>query len=132
MPREVKIMARKSKEKKIESIEEQIRKLQEKKKQLENKMRMKVGKAIFDEWGIEDDELAIQLIKRVKPQITEMLSKEFLLDDNPVDKTNVNEGQHENHKEFSPDKNPTEKISLNEEQNENTENDPEKVIQYVK
>jgi conjugal transfer/entry exclusion protein len=67
---------RKSKDQKLETIEKQIKKLQEQKKTIENNMRLNIGKTLLEEWEIEDEELAISIIKSLKGEALKLVQDE--------------------------------------------------------
>jgi conjugal transfer/entry exclusion protein len=67
---------RKSKDQKLETIEKQIKKLQEQKKTIENNMRLNIGKTLLEEWEIEDEELAISIIKSLKGEALKLVKDE--------------------------------------------------------
>lgn len=67
---------------KINSIDEQIKKLKARQKRLEKKLHEKIGKAVIDHWGVNDQEKAIEIIELLTPEVKKIIGNENNVDNN--------------------------------------------------
>lgn len=72
-------------EEKINKIEEQIKKLKDQKRKTEEKLKKNVGTYLLNEWGIQDEELAKEMISRFKPEVENILNSDNSNSRNEVD-----------------------------------------------
>lgn len=69
-------MTKTKKEQKLNTIDLKIEKLKEQKKRLEEKMYLSIGKKVVKEWEVDDEDVALDLIGKLKSQVTEILNNE--------------------------------------------------------
>lgn len=67
-------MSRLSKEEKLRKLEEQIKKKKQMMKEIEKSIQISIGKSVMEEWGIDDDKVAIEVIRKLKDQAKELLN----------------------------------------------------------
>lgn len=68
-------MARLSKEERLRKLEEQIKKKKQMMKEIEQSIQISIGKTVMKEWGIDDDEIANEIIKQLKDQAKQLLER---------------------------------------------------------
>lgn len=66
-------MAKLSKEYRLKRIEEQIKKKKQLMKEIQQSIQISIGKTVMEEWEIEDDEIANEIIRKLKDQAKELI-----------------------------------------------------------
>lgn len=68
-------MAKLTKEERRKKLEEEVKKKKEKIKQIETEIQTDIGKIVMNEWGIDDEETAKEVITSLKDQAKELIKR---------------------------------------------------------